>query len=289
MKQILIPKLLRHKGQEKLTCLTGYDAFHATILDESSVDMILVGDTLGLMVQGHDSTLPVTLEEIIYHARIVTRCATTKLVLVDMPFGSLQADVALNVEQSIRVFKDSGAGALKMEGATSEILTTIRHLTPMGVPVCGHIGFQPQSVHLSGYKIDGKTLPDQQRLLEEAQRLQDAGCFAIVLECIVDEVAKLITKSVDMLTIGIGSGLGVDVQVLVLHDLLGMTTGRMPSFVRQYAQLQKTALPAVNDWVDDVRSLNYPSLGESYQNPNQSLKSSEEMSEKELAKTVKSP
>ena len=289
MKQILIPKLLRRKGQGKLTCLTGYDAFHATILDESSVDMILVGDTLGLMVQGHDSTLPVTLEEIIYHARIVTRCAPTKLVLADMPFGSLQADVALNVEQSIRVFKDSGAGALKMEGATSEILTTIQHLTPLGVPVCGHIGFQPQSVHLSGYKIDGKTLPDQQRLLEEAQRLQDAGCFAIVLECIVDEVAKLITQSVDMLTIGIGSGLGVDVQVLVLHDLLGMTTGKMPSFVRQYAQLQRTALAAVNDWVDDVRSLNYPSLGESYQNPNQSLKSSEEMSEKELAKTVKFP
>ena len=269
MKQILIPKLLRRKGQGKLTCLTGYDAFHATILDESSVDMILVGDTLGLMVQGHDSTLPVTLEEIIYHARIVTRCATTKLVLVDMPFGSLQADVALNVEQSIRVFKDSGAGALKMEGANSEILTTIRHLTPMGVPVCGHIGFQPQSVHLSGYKIDGKTLPDQQRLLEEAQRLQDAGCFAIVLECVVDEVAELITQSVDMLTIGIGSGPGVDVQVLVLHDLLGMTTGRMPSFVRQYAQLQKIALAAVKEWVDDVHSLDYPSQGESYQNPNQ--------------------
>ena len=274
MKQILIPKLLHHKGQEKLTCLTGYDAFHANILDESSVDMILVGDTLGLMVQGHDSTLPVTLEEIIYHARIVTRCAPTKLVIADMPFGSLQADVALNVEQSIRVFKDSGAGALKIEGATPEILTTTRHLTPMGVPVCGHIGFQPQSVHLSGYKIDGKTLPDQHRLLEEAQRLQDAGCFAIVLECVVDEVAEQITRSVDMLTIGIGSGPGVDAQVLVLHDLLGMTNGRMPSFVRQYAQLRQIALAAVNEWVDDVRSLDYPSQDKSYQNPNKQSKSS---------------
>jgi 3-methyl-2-oxobutanoate hydroxymethyltransferase len=265
MKPILIPKLLRRQGQEKLTCLTGYDAFHATLLDESPVDMILVGDTLGLTVQGHDSTLPVTLEEIIYHARIVARCAPTKLVIVDMPFGSLQADVALNVEQSIRVFKDSGAGALKMEGATTEILTTIRHLTPMGVPVCGHIGFQPQSVHLSGYKIDGKTLLDQQRLLEEAQRLQNAGCFAIVLECVVDEVAEQITQSVDMLTIGIGSGPGVDAQVLVLHDLLGMSAGRIPSFVRQYSQLRQTALQAVNEWVDDVRSLDYPNKVESYQ------------------------
>ena len=274
MKQILIPKLLRRRGQEKLTCLTGYDAFHATMLEESPVDMILVGDTLGLMVQGHDSTLPVTLEEIIYHARIVTRCAPTKLVIADMPFGSLQADVALNVEQSIRVFKDSGSGALKIEGATSEILTTTRHLTPMGVPVCGHIGFQPQSVHLSGYKIDGKTLPDQHRLLEEAQRLQDAGCFAIVLECVVDEVAEQITRSVDMLTIGIGSGPGVDAQVLVLHDLLGMTNGRMPSFVRQYAQLRQIALAAVNEWVDNVRSLDYPGPDESYQNPNKQSKSS---------------
>ncbi|MFZ8918927.1 MAG: 3-methyl-2-oxobutanoate hydroxymethyltransferase, partial [bacterium] len=134
--------------------------------------------------------------------------------------------------------------------------------------------FQPQSVHLSGYKIDGKTLPDQQRLLEEAQRLQDAGCFAIVLECVVDEVAEQITRSVDMLTIGIGSGPGVDAQVLVLHDLLGMTNGRMPSFVRQYAQLRQIALEAVNEWVDDVRSLDYPSQGESYQNPNKQSKSS---------------
>lgn len=267
MKPILIPKLLRRKGQEKLTCLTGYDAFHATVLNESDVDMILVGDTLGLMVQGHDSTLPVTLEEIIYHARIVARCAPSKLVIADMPFGSLQADVALNVEHCVRVFKESGAGALKMEGATSEILETIRHLQPLGVPVCGHIGFQPQSVHLSGYKVDGKTDSAEQRLLEEAQQLQEAGCFGIVLECVIGDVAERITQSVRMLTIGIGSGSGVDAQVLVLHDLLGMTSGRLPSFVRKYAELRQTALQAVQEWVGDVRQQSYPNAQESYQRP----------------------
>jgi 3-methyl-2-oxobutanoate hydroxymethyltransferase len=261
-----VPRLSRQKGKRKLTCLTGYDAFHARLLNASSVDMILVGDTLGLMVQGHESTLPVTLDEMIYHTRIVARCAPEKLVIADMPFGSIQRNVARNVENCVRVFKESGAGAIKIEGAMPQIQETVRQLTYLGVPVVGHIGFQPQSVHLSGYKIDGKDDERRQRLQAEASQLQDAGCFAIVLECVLGDVAQQLTEQLQLLTIGIGSGQGVDAQVLVLHDLLGMTEGRLPSFVRQYAEFRQLGQEAIERWIHDVQQGAYPNEQETYSN-----------------------
>ncbi len=265
MKKYSIPRLVKTKGKRKLVCLTAYDVFSATMIQESSVDMILVGDTLGHVIQGRQSTLPVTLEHIIYHADIVVRNAPDRLVIADMPFGSFGVSTEETVRHCVHVMKESGAGAVKMEGTDASILESIAQLNRIGVPVMGHLGFRPQSVNVYGYKIDGKTDDDANRLIEEAQALAEAGVFAMVLECVIEEVAQKITESVPVLTIGIGSGRYTDGQVLVFHDILGMTQGRLPSFVRQYANLSEVAQQAIENWAEDVRNSQYPSDQEIYQ------------------------
>lgn len=268
MKKYPIPRLMRAKGKEKIICLTAYDAFLATILNQSSADIILVGDTLGHVVQGQDSTIPVTVDEMIYHCRIVRRNAPEKLVIADMPFGSYGITTEDTVRQCAHVFKNTEVGAVKMEGASESILEAIPRLNEMGVPVMGHIGLRPQSVNIyGGYKTDGKTQKDRDRLLHEAQLLAKAGVFAIVLESVIGEVAKEITQKVPALTIGIGSGKDVDGQIIVIHDLLGMTTGRVPSFVREYANIKEVSQNAVEQWAEDVKKGHYPSLSETYQRP----------------------
>lgn len=265
MKKYEIPKLLKAKGKDKLTCITAYDAFSAQLLNQSEVDMILVGDSLGHVIQGQDSTIPVTLEQIIYHTRIVAAQAPKKLVIADMPFGSYGISVEQTMQECVRVFKETQAGAVKLEGATRIIAQAIHQLYAIGVPVMGHLGFRPQSVNILGYKIDGKTQEEGERLLQEAKTLEQAGAFAIVLECVIEEIAQKITNSITIPTIGIGSGVFCDGQVLVFHDMLGMTSGKLPSFVRQYANLNQIAKEALNHWLEDVKSQNYPSKEETYQ------------------------
>ena len=265
MKKYPIPKIVKQKGKEPLFCLTGYDAFHASLLNRSAVQMILVGDTLGMVIQGQESTIPVTVDDIIYHSRIIVRNAPNKLVIADMPFGSIGVSLAEDLRQCIRVFKESGVGALKIEGAATWVLEIIQRLQELGIPVMGHIGFQPQSVHLNGYRIEGKTQESRTRLLREAKALEKVGIFGIVLECIIEEVAQEITKELRIPTIGIGSGKAVDGQVLVLLDLLGMTEGHLPSFVRKYANFYETAQAAIEQWMSDVKLGNYPSVQETYQ------------------------
>ncbi|MGK5092683.1 3-methyl-2-oxobutanoate hydroxymethyltransferase [Deltaproteobacteria bacterium TL4] len=266
MKKKSIPKFMRAKGQEKLICLTAYDAFQAALLNASEVDLILIGDTLGHVVQGNNSTIPVTLDEIIYHSRIVARNAPDTLVVADMPFGSVGVSVEETMRQCIHTIKQSGVGAVKMEGTSKAILEAIPRLNEIGVPVMGHIGFQPQSVNVyGGNKIDGKTDDDRKRLLDDAQLLMEAGVFSLVLECVIENVAKEITETISIPTIGIGSGRYVDGQILVIHDLLGMTIGKLPSFIRKYADLFEVAKEAVQHWTEDVKNVRYPSEGETYQ------------------------
>jgi 3-methyl-2-oxobutanoate hydroxymethyltransferase len=265
MKKYEIPRILKNKGKEKLTCVTAYDAFSAQLLNALPVDMILVGDSLGHVIQGKESTVSVTIEDILYHTRIVAANAPKKLVIADMPLGSYGITTEQTVQECLNAFKTTQAGAVKMEGASRLVLKAIRQLYDLGVPVMGHLGFQPQSVNLLGYKIDGKTDEDRSRLIKEAKSLEDAGAFAIVLECVIEDIAKEITESIGIPTIGIGSGGFVDGQVLVFHDILGMTTGKLPSFVRQYANLNQIAKDALQHWLEDVRSCNYPSKEETYQ------------------------
>lgn len=261
----LIPQLIQQKGKRVLSCLTAYDVFTASLLSQSSVDMILVGDSLAHVVQGKNSTISVTLEQMIYHAQIVVAHAKNKLVIVDMPFGSFGITTHDTVINATRLFKESGAGAIKLEGASSSNLDAIQQLNAIGVPVMGHIGLQPQSVHVyGGYKIAGKTEDHEQRLLEEARALSAAGAFALVLECVVSEVSQRITQAIPILTIGIGAGPYVDGQVLVLPDLLGMTTGKAPKFVRRYASLWEEASGFIKIWIQEVEQNRYPNHDESY-------------------------
>lgn len=260
-----IRQIIRGKGQDKLICLTAYDAFSARISQTNEVDMVLVGDSLGFVVQGDITTVPVTLEQIIYHTKIVVNNTSGKVVIADMPFGSYGITVESTVKNCMEVIKATGATAVKMEGTSEEILEAIYQLVNLGVPVMGHIGFQPQSVNVSGVKIAGKTEEDVESLMERAMDLTEAGVFSLVLESVIESAARRITESITIPTIGIGSGKYTDGQVLVFHDLVGMTTGYVPTFVRQYANITEVCDEAVAKWVDDVKAMEFPSEKETYQ------------------------
>jgi 3-methyl-2-oxobutanoate hydroxymethyltransferase len=254
---------MKERG-EKIAMLTAYDATFARLFDESGADVLLVGDSLGMVVQGNDTTLPVTLEDIIYHTRAVVRGASRAHVVGDMPFGSYQASVDQGVANAARLMKEGGCHSIKLEGGAQHA-ELVRRLVGAGIPVMGHIGLTPQSFHqLGGFKVQGRQAGGRERLIGDAHALEDAGCYAIVLEAIPADIAREITASVSIPTIGIGGGVACDGQVLVCYDMLGMDETFKPRFVRRFATLGATIKEAVGSFVGEVRAGSFPSDAESF-------------------------
>ncbi len=253
--------------REPITCLTAYDYASARLVDETGIDMILVGDSLAMVVLGYETTLPVTVDEMLHHTRAVRRAATHALVIADMPYASYHVSEHEAVRNAARFLKEAGAEAVKIEGGQNRA-ALVEHLRDAEIPVMGHIGLTPQSVHrMGGFKVQGKSLEAIDRLMNDAAALEGAGAFAIVLEGIPREVAAMITASVSVPTIGIGAGPDCDGQVLVLHDLLGLTFSKPAKFVRQYADLRTAISGAVRAFKDDVEHGAYPGEDESYHLP----------------------
>ena len=252
---VTVPNFVQAKSEgRKLAVLTAYDFLWAGLFDQAGVDAILVGDSLGMVVQGHSTTLPVTLDEMIYHAKLVTRAVQRALVIVDLPFLSFQVSPIQAIENAGRVLKETGASAVKLEGGENQA-RTITALAQADIPVMAHVGLKPQSVRmLGGMKVQR----DEQRLLADAHAAQDAGAFAIVLELIPRQIAAKITAELTIPTIGIGAGPDCDGQVLVNCDMLGLTEGFYPKFVKRFAELRNEATRAVQQYVAEVRSGAFP-------------------------------
>jgi 3-methyl-2-oxobutanoate hydroxymethyltransferase len=254
---------LKRRG-ERFAMLTAYDYLTAQILDEAGVPVLLVGDSLGMVVLGHDSTVPVTMEDMIHHTRAVRRGARRALVVGDMPFMSYQASVEQGLRNAGRLLKEGSASAVKLEGAGPVVELTAR-LTGAGVPVMGHLGLTPQSVHqLGGFKVQGRDTAAAQRIVDDARALEDAGAFAVVLECVPAAVGQRATEALDVPVIGIGAGPHTDAQVLVISDLLGLTGGRLPRFVKPYADVRGIITDAVKAFEAEVASGDYPGPEHTY-------------------------
>jgi 3-methyl-2-oxobutanoate hydroxymethyltransferase len=247
-----------------IVCLTAYDFPTAATVEEAGVDLILVGDTLGMVVQGHDNTLTVTVEDVVYHLSMVRRAISQSMLVGDMPFMSFQESDEQTMANVGKMVKDGGAEAVKLEGAQPETLARIRKIVGAGVPVMGHLGYTPQSVHYFGRRVvQGKTAAQAEVLLERALALQEAGCFAIVLEMVPWQLAGLLSRSLQIPTIGIGSGGECDGQILVLHDLVGFYRGYSPKFVRKLADVTGAMRNAVREYCELVRGRRYPAREES--------------------------
>lgn len=250
-------KEMKSRG-EKITVLTAYDYSTAKILDEAGIDVLLVGDSLGNVMLGYDSTIPVTMEDMIMHTKAVTRGTKNALVVADMPFLSYHVSTSESVKNAGRLLQEAGANAVKLEGGR-EIAPTIKAINAAGIPVMGHLGLTPQSVNkLGGYKVQGKDEAEARVIINNALALQDAGVFAIVLECIPAPLAKMVTAKLDIPTIGIGAGAACDGQVLVIHDLLGLYSDMTPKFVKKYASLNGTIIEAVKNYKKDVKEKSFP-------------------------------
>lgn len=263
--KVYVPALraAKEKG-EKLVCLTAYDYPSARIVDEAGVDIILVGDSMGNVIHGYGNTIPVTLDEILAATKAVKRGANQALIVSDMPYGSYHTGDNKTVRNALKLMKDGGAEAVKLEGGRNRV-NLVKRLVDEEIPVMAHIGLTPQSVHkLGGYSVQGKTAEAAKILIEDAKMLEEAGAFAIVLELVPRQIAEIITKELTISTVGIGAGLECDIQVLVLHDLVGLSFGRLPRFVRQYANIREVMSDAVTKWMDDVKNGNYPNEQESY-------------------------
>jgi 3-methyl-2-oxobutanoate hydroxymethyltransferase len=259
-------KASKQRG-EKLVCLTAYDFPTARIVDEAGIDVILVGDSLGNVVLGYGNTVPVTLDEILIHLKAVRRAVQRALLVADMPYGSFHTGADDAVRNALRLVKEGGAEAVKLEGGHKRV-QLVKRLVDEEIAVMGHIGLTPQSINkLGAYRVQGKTAAAARQLFDDARALEDAGAFAIVLEVVPREIAKLITESVSIPTIGIGAGVHCDIQVLVLHDMLGLSFGKLARFVRPYANLGEVMTEAVSRYADDVRNGTYPSDAESYALP----------------------
>lgn len=246
--------------QAKIVAMTAYDFPFARMADEAGVHVLLVGDSLGMAVQGAQNTLAVTMDEMIYHTRTVARGAQNALVIGDMPFLSYQVSIADAIANAGRFLKEAGAAAVKLEGGAA-VSDLIRALTDVGIPVQAHIGLTPQSVHqLGGYRVQR----DEDRLMADAEKVQAAGAFSVVLEGIPADIAEKITETIDIPTIGIGAGPACDGQILVLHDMLGITAGHVPKFVKQYAELRKHAMAGIENYIKDVENQHFPSDRHSY-------------------------
>jgi 3-methyl-2-oxobutanoate hydroxymethyltransferase len=266
--KVSAPSLRASKQRgERLVCLTAYDYPTARIVDEAGIDIVLVGDSLGNVVLGYGNTVPVTLDEIMIHLKAVRRGVQRALLVADMPYGSFHTGADDAVRNALRLVKEGGAEAIKLEGGRKR-LPLIKRLVDEEIAVMGHIGLTPQSINkLGAYRVQGKTAEAARELLDDALALEEAGAFAIVLEVVPREIAQLITESVSIPTIGIGAGAGCDIQVLVLHDMLGLSFGKLARFVRPYANLHQTITEAVSRYADDVRNGTYPSDAESYALP----------------------
>ncbi|MFY8005126.1 MAG: 3-methyl-2-oxobutanoate hydroxymethyltransferase, partial [Chitinophagaceae bacterium] len=248
----------------KIAMLTAYDYSFARIFDKAGIDVLLVGDSAGNVMAGYETTVPVTLEQMIYHAQCVVRAVDRCLVVVDLPFGSYQSNSDIALASAIRIMKETGAHAVKMEGG-AEIIESIQRIVHAGIPVMGHLGLTPQSIYQFGsYNVRAKEKEEADKLIKDAELLNNAGCFACVLEKIPAELAKTVTQKLTMPTIGIGAGNFCDGQVLVMHDMLGINTTFKPRFLRQYAQLYDVIDTAVQNYVQDVKSGDFPNEAESY-------------------------
>jgi 3-methyl-2-oxobutanoate hydroxymethyltransferase len=256
-------RAMKRRGQ-KAVWLTAYDYPTALSLDQAGIDGILVGDSLGMVVQGHQTTLPVTLDEVVYHCRMVARGLKRAFLVGDMPFGSFQAGEDQAVENAIRLMKEGACEAVKFEGG-GRLLGLMERLVSSGIPVMAHLGLTPQSIHaIGGFRVQGKGKKAAERLLAEAKRVEEAGAFSLVLECVPQEVAGMITSALEIPTIGIGAGPHVDGQILVFHDVMDLLPGYQPRFVRNYAHLGETIVQAARQFISDVHNGEYPSQDESF-------------------------
>ncbi len=265
IKRVTTSVLLEMKKRgEKIAMLTAYDYTMAKIIDHSGVDVILVGDSASNVMAGHETTLPITLDQMIYHASSVVRAVERALVVVDLPFGSYQANSKEALNSSIRIMKESGAHAVKMEGGR-EIRESIERILTAGIPVMGHLGLTPQSIYKFGtYTVRAKKQDEAERLIEDAKLLEQYGCFALVLEKIPAVVAARVAESISIPVIGIGAGSGVDGQVLVTHDMVGMTHEFSPRFLRRYLNLYESMGTAFKQYSEDVKNRSFPNDKEQY-------------------------
>jgi len=249
---------------EPIAMLTAYDYTFARLLEEAGIDVILVGDSASNVIAGHETTLPITLDQMIYHASAVVRAVERAMVVVDMPFGSYQGDSRAALKAAIRIMKESGAHAVKLEGGRS-ILSTVQRLVEAGIPVMGHLGLTPQAIYQFGsYRVRAQEEAEAQRLYEDALALAEAGIFALVLEKIPAALAQRVTQDLPIPTIGIGAGPHCDGQVLVLYDMLGLNKAFSPRFLRRYADLHSIVVQACKQYIQDVKSRDFPSQAESY-------------------------
>ncbi|MBQ0005883.1 MAG: 3-methyl-2-oxobutanoate hydroxymethyltransferase [Alistipes sp.] len=252
------------RSGEKIAMITAYDYTSASIVNESDIDMILVGDSAANVMAGYETTLPITLDQMIYHAQCVHRAVKKQLVVVDMPFGTYQGDSKLALESAVRIMKESGCDALKLEGG-AEIADSIRKILSAGIPVMGHLGLTPQSIHKFGtYGVRAKEEAEAEKLIADAKLLEDLGCFSLVLEKIPAVLAGKVASALHIPVIGIGAGRDVDGQVLVMHDMLGLNNGFSPKFLRRYGHLHDDFLNAFQQYAGDVKSRDFPSEKEQY-------------------------
>lgn len=264
-KRITTRSLIEMKANgEKISMLTSYDFTMAKIVDAAGVDVILVGDSASNVMAGHETTLPITLDQMIYHASSVVRAISRALVVVDLPFGSYQSDPKEALRSSIRIMKESGAHAVKLEGG-SEIKDSIKKILNAGIPVMGHLGLTPQSIYKFGtYTVRAKEETEAEKLIEDAKMLEKVGCFAVVLEKIPAKLAQKVAESISIPVIGIGAGGAVDGQVLVIHDMLGMNNEFSPRFLRRYMNLYEEMTKAISQYSQDVKSKDFPNTNEQY-------------------------
>lgn len=256
-------KQMKEQG-EKISMITSYDYSMATIVDKAGIDIILVGDSAANVMAGHKTTLPITLDQMIYHSSSVVRGVERAFVVCDMPFGTYQGDPHTALHSAVRIMKESGADAVKLEGG-AEIIDSVRAILSAGIPIMGHLGLTPQSVHqLGGYSVQAKEDAAAEKLIADAKLLEQAGCFAVVLEKIPATLAKRVSEALSIPTIGIGAGADTDGQVLVIHDMLGINKGFSPKFLRRYANLHDIMTEAVEHYIADVKSCDFPNQNEQY-------------------------
>lgn len=264
-RKVTTSRLLEMKQRdEKISMLTSYDYSMASIVDQAGIDVILVGDSASNVMVGNVTTLPMTLDQMIYHGKSVVNGVKRALVVVDMPFGTCSGNPSKSLEAAIRIMKETGADALKIEGG-KEIIEDIKKIIDAGIPVMGHLGLMPQSINKYGtYNVRAKDDAEAQKLIEDALLLQNTGCFALVLEKIPNKLARQVSTDLSIPTIGIGAGAGTDGQVLVIHDMLGINKNFSPKFLRRYADLYTVMTDAVQSYIKDVKTENFPSESESY-------------------------
>ena len=264
--KVTVPLLLEMKKKgERITALTAYDYPTAKIVDDAGVDVILVGDSLGMVVLGYDNTIPVTMEDMIHHTKAVSRGTRRALIVGDMPYFSYHVSENESIHNASRFLKEAGAHAVKIEGASRARLNLVKTLVEAEIPVMGHIGLTPQSIlHIGKFKVRGKDVEEAKRIIKEAQNLERAGIFALILECVPLELAQIITDKLDVPTIGIGAGPQCDGQILVFHDLVGYLDAYMPKFVKKYANLYESLTQSIRTYSEEVRSGSFPDDKYSY-------------------------